>query len=251
MVAWNPYWRKRDNVFQCVPFQIRSDRLRDTSPKFIQRNAAFLLDTLLSLVRACNGIDLHAHMLDFDLVWVAIVFVSALDLLLLLLLLLLLVPPLSNGTIIALCNQVITPEYYQADHQLDTVDSLDFVAGISERVTVRPWRARNQLVSSWRKIGNREKQNKRTTERVCKDHWLSAESPQGQIPPTDRMSLFIERVLLLRGVFKDKRDFLDLFYFFPCIKYGSVESINILGEHFTGMPIKIPIHIFRPFVHTI
>ncbi|XP_059093169.1 exocyst complex component 8-like [Tigriopus californicus] len=29
---------------------IRSDRLRDTSPKFIQRNAAFLLDTLLSLV---------------------------------------------------------------------------------------------------------------------------------------------------------------------------------------------------------
>ncbi len=31
-------------------FQVRSDRLKKTDPKFVQRNAAFLLDTLLSLV---------------------------------------------------------------------------------------------------------------------------------------------------------------------------------------------------------
>ena len=30
---------------------VRSDRLRKTDPKFVQRNSAFLLDTLLSLVR--------------------------------------------------------------------------------------------------------------------------------------------------------------------------------------------------------
>ena len=30
---------------------VRSDRLKKTDPKFVQRNAAFLLDTLLSLVR--------------------------------------------------------------------------------------------------------------------------------------------------------------------------------------------------------
>ena len=30
--------------------QLRSDRLKKVDPKFVQRNAAFLLDTLLSLV---------------------------------------------------------------------------------------------------------------------------------------------------------------------------------------------------------
>ena len=30
---------------------VRSERLKKTDPKFVQRNAAFLLDTLLSLVR--------------------------------------------------------------------------------------------------------------------------------------------------------------------------------------------------------
>ena len=33
---------------------VRSERLKKTDPKFVQRNAAFLLDTLLSLVMRTN-----------------------------------------------------------------------------------------------------------------------------------------------------------------------------------------------------
>ncbi len=38
-------------VFFLLFEQVRSDKLKKTDPTFVQRNAAFLLDTLLSLVR--------------------------------------------------------------------------------------------------------------------------------------------------------------------------------------------------------
>ena len=40
---------------------VRSERLKKTDPKFVQRNAAFLLDTLLSLVKKTNYTHVPAY----------------------------------------------------------------------------------------------------------------------------------------------------------------------------------------------
>ncbi len=39
-----------NSPFHIILDQVRSERLKKTDPKFVQKNAAFLLDTLLSLV---------------------------------------------------------------------------------------------------------------------------------------------------------------------------------------------------------